>query len=128
MKSSIPLKFNYEFTRVYRRGKYLSERHVVLHYLNRAAKINRVGVTTSKNIGGSVRRNRMRRLLRESYRLNEPYMKKGYDIILLGRGGAPDLTFSEVSREVVHMMRKAGILPPETPGSSNLEETRGEAE
>lgn len=110
MKFSVPLKFNYEFSRIYRRGKYISGRYVVLHYISHSRQINRIGVTTSKNIGGSVQRNRMRRLLRESYRLNEPNIKKGYDIILLGRGGAPLMTYSQANKEVLHLLRKAGIL------------------
>ncbi len=110
MKFSTPLKFNYEFTRIYRRGKYISGRYVVLHYISRPGQINRIGVTTSKSIGGSVQRNRMRRLLRESYRLNEESLRKGYDIILLGRGGVPRITYSQVNKEVLHAMKKAGIL------------------
>ncbi len=110
MKFSVPLKFNYEFSRIYRRGKYISNRHVVLHYISHTAEINRIGVTTSKNIGGSVQRNRMRRLLRESYRLNESEMKKGYDIILLGRGGFPDIKYDQINNEVVRLMKKAGII------------------
>jgi len=114
MQFSVPLKLNYEFTRVYRRGKYISGRYVVLHYMSHSRKINRIGVTTSKTIGGSVQRNRMRRLLRECYRLNEPGIKKGYDIILLGRGGAPEIVYSQVNKEVLHLMRKAGILIEDT--------------
>ena len=110
MKFSVPLKFNYEFTRIYRRGKYISGRYVVLHYISHPGQTNRIGVTTSKAIGGSVQRNRMRRLLRESYRLNEANIKKGYDIILLGRGGAPRITYSQVNQEVLQAMKKAGIL------------------
>ncbi len=110
MKFSTPLKFNYEFTRIYRRGKYLSGRYVVLHYISHSRKTNRIGVTTSKTIGGSVQRNRMRRLLRECYRLNESGIKRGYDIILLGRGGAPEIVYSQVNKEVLHLMKKAGIL------------------
>jgi ribonuclease P protein component len=110
MKFSAPLKFNYEFARIYRRGKYISGRYVVLHYISRPGQTNRIGVTTSKTIGGSVQRNRMRRLLRESYRLNEANIKRGYDIILLGRGGAPRITYDQVNREVLQTMKKAGIL------------------
>ena len=110
MKFSVPLKFNYEFARIYRRGKYISGRYVVLHYISHSGGTNRVGVTTSRTIGGSVQRNRMRRLLRESYRLNEPNIRKGYDIILLGRGGAPRITYAQVNKEVLHIMKKAGIL------------------
>lgn len=110
MKFSVPLKFNYEFSRIYRRGKYLSGRLVVLHYVSHSRNCNRIGVTTSKNIGGSVQRNRMRRLLRESYRLNEPRIKKGFDLILLGRGGNPKVTYAQVNRELLHLLGKAGIL------------------
>lgn len=110
MKFSTPLKFNYEFTRIYRRGKYIAGRYVVLHYISHPGQTNRIGVTTSKTIGGSVQRNRMRRLLRESYRLNEANIKRGYDIILLGRGGAPRITYAQVNREVLQTMKKAGIL------------------
>lgn len=110
MKFSTPLKFNYEFSRVYRRGKYLSDRHVVLHYVVTSRPLNRIGVTTSKNIGGSIQRNRMRRLLRESYRLSEQNFKKGYDIILLGRMLTKDVNYNVISKEVRRLMKKAGIL------------------
>ncbi|MHB1484558.1 MAG: ribonuclease P protein component [Saccharofermentanales bacterium] len=110
MKYSVPLKSNYEFSRIYKRGRYISGRHVVLHFMKHTKGLNRIGLTTSKNIGGSVKRNRMRRLLRESYRLNECNVKKGYDIILLGRGGFPDLTYAQVSKEILFLMKKAEIL------------------
>jgi len=110
MKFSVPLKLNYEFSRVYRRGKYQAGHIVVLHYIKSSKEINRLGVTTSKNIGGSVERNRMRRLLRESYRLNEHNFKKGYDIILLGRKGNDEITFAQIEKEVLRLTKKAGLF------------------
>lgn len=110
MKFSVPLKSNHEFSRVYKHGRYISGRHVVLHFMKHTKGVNRIGLTTSRNIGGSVSRNRMRRLLRESYRLNEHNIKKGYDIILLGRGGSTDLTYAQVSKEILFLMKKADIM------------------
>ena len=47
--------------------------------------INRIGIATGKKFGNSVQRNRMKRMIRESYRLSESCMAKGFDIIFMAR-------------------------------------------
>jgi len=109
VKLTQPLRMNYEFARVYHKGRYLSGRYAVLHYLRRPGRVNRLGVTASRKIKGSVRRNRIKRLLRESYRLTEDQLAAGYDLILVGRETADKPDYQAVSRDVRRLLQKSGI-------------------
>lgn len=103
------IRFNYEFSRIYRKGSYLPGKYVVLHFIPAKRPYNRIGITTGKKVKGSISRNRMRRLLRETYRLREPSLKKGYDIILLGRENPEDIKRDRIDKDVVYLFKKAGI-------------------
>ena len=81
----------------------------MIHYLRRPGRPNRLGVTASRKIKGSVRRNRMKRLLRESYRLLEDQLFEGYDLVLVARDGKDLPDYHIVSREVSHLLQKAGL-------------------
>lgn len=109
MKQTQPLRMNYEFSRVYNKGRFLAGRHVVLHYLRRPGNTNRLGVTASRKIKGSVRRNRIKRLLRESYRLMEDRLMPGYDLILVGRDTADQPDYCVISQEVSNLLQRSGI-------------------
>ena len=110
MRKTQALRMNYEFSRVYRHGRFISEPHVVLHYLKRNATINRLGITASRKVNSSVRRNRLKRLLRESYRMLEEDLKQGFDVILVARHTADEPNLQLVYPEVVRLMRRAGLL------------------
>lgn len=111
MKHTTPLRFNYEFSRVYKRGRYLTGNFVVVHFLKRKGQIdkNRLGVTVSRNVSGSVRRNRLKRLIRESYRLMEDELATGYDLIITGRQKDEPPTFAQMDRELGRILRRAGL-------------------
>lgn len=111
MKHTTPLRFNYEFSRVYKRGRYLTGNFVVVHFLKRKGQCgkNRLGVTVSRNVSGSVRRNRIKRLIRESYRLMEDELSTGYDLIITGRQKDVPPTFVQLDRELGKILRRAGI-------------------
>jgi len=120
MKSE-PLQLNYEFSRVYKRGQRFYGKYVLLHIFKRDSRvykgrvripddINRIGVTASKKVRTAVLRNRMRRLLRESYRTHEPFIKTGYDMILMIRDPEAVPTFSLLHEDIKHLLRKAGVM------------------
>ncbi len=125
MKSSQPLRFNYEFSRVYKRGKILSGKYIVVHYFKRPRGIchnitpipphmNRIGFSGNRRIKGAVKRNRSRRLLRESYRLLEKNLPVGYDFIIMMRYADPLPAFAEVDEEMKRLFGRftqAGIQP-----------------
>ena len=112
MKFTVPLRFNHEFGRVYKRGRYIPGKHCVLHYMKNRREINRLGITTGRKVKGSVRRNRIRRLMREAYRLNEESVMCGYDIVLLGRDATEDLSYDIMESDIVAHLKKAGIWKP----------------
>ena len=115
MKKPQPLRLNYEFLRVYRKGRHLSSQHVVLHYLKRRASENRLGVTTTRKVTGSVQRNRIKRLLRESYRQIAPDLREGYDLILVGKPVQAWPALKTIGPEVTSLVKKAGLFKPVQP-------------
>lgn len=109
MKKTQPLRLNYEFSRVYSKGRFIAGRYVVLHYLRRPGRANRLGVTASRKIKGSVHRNRMKRLLRESYRQLDMHLQPGYDMILVGRETEDRPDCGIIRQDVERLLRRAGI-------------------
>lgn len=98
MKRATTLKENYEFRRVYNKGKSgVSPFLVVYARPNRGAR-NRLGVTVSAKLGHAVVRNRVRRRLREIFRLAQPELKKGYDVVLVARGRAVKAPYRELEQ------------------------------
>ena len=110
MRFTMTLKFNYEFARVYHKGKYATNRYVVVHYMKKRAPGNRLGVSCSRKVKGSVRRNRMKRLLRESYRMLESRLERGYDLVLIARDWSDDPRCGTVAVDLEKTLRRVGIL------------------
>ncbi len=87
MKQTISLNKNELFLQVYRKGKRSYHPNYTLHCLPNGLSVNRLGIKAGKKLAGAVRRNRVRRLLKESYRLLEPELKTGYDLVFAAKDG-----------------------------------------
>ena len=98
MKRTTTLKKNYEFRRVYNKGKSRVTPLLVVYARPNRGKRNRLGVTVGTKLGKAVVRNRVRRRLREIYRLSQPEMKQGYDIVLVARTRAVAASYADLSR------------------------------
>jgi len=121
LKITEPLRLNYEFARVYKRGLFTSGRCLVLHAFPRTSYIrrgrtpvppdvNRLGVTSSRKIRGAVKRNLVKRLLLENYRQIEPELRGGYDLILMMKPLDPLPDYFQVKREMRSLFKRAGLL------------------
>lgn len=112
MKKTEAIKLNKEFKSLYYRGGCQVSKRVVLYFRkNKNNKdINRLGLTVSKKIGNAVMRNKVRRRLKEIYRLNEDRLLSGYDIVLVARGTSADSTYEDLEKDMNFIFRKSGIL------------------
>ncbi len=109
MKFSSSLKLNHIFRRLYATSGFANGYLILYARRNRTAT-NRVGVTVGKKLGHAVVRNRVRRRLREVYRLNEDKFLPGWDIVVVARHRCIDAPFSKLTHAYLSMAEKAGIL------------------
>lgn len=110
MKSYYTVKKNSDFRRMYSRGKSAVLPEMVVYCRKNRLDRNRTGFTVSARIGNAVTRNRIRRRLREIYRLNSERLKTGYDIILVARSRAASEEFSKLERGFLDGCEKLGLL------------------
>ena len=109
MKFSCSLKLNHIFRRLYATNGYANGYLVFYCRPNRTAT-NRVGITASKKLGHAVVRNRVRRRLREVYRLNEELFAPGWDIVVVARSRCIDADFGKLTHAFLSLAQKAGVL------------------
>ena len=113
MKFSSSLKLNHIFRKLYH-TKGVADGFLVLYARKNRTGTNRVGITVSKKLGKANVRNRIRRRLREAYRLNEEKFQPGWDIVVVGRSRALDGNFADICKCYLSLAKKAGILLDET--------------
>ena len=110
MKRAVTLKENHEFRRLYQKGASAVDRCMVVYCRKNKLGRNRYGFTVSVKLGGAVVRNRARRRLREVYRLHNPELKQGYDIILVARTRTVKVSWQELNDTFVKLCRKLELL------------------
>jgi ribonuclease P protein component len=98
------------FGRIYRRAKSDVSPWIAVYYMKNRSGQNRLGITTSKKLGGAVERNRARRIIKEAYRLTEPGIKAGFDIVIVARKKAVYANMWEVKRSLEGILEKFSLL------------------
>ena len=104
------LKKNSDFRRLYSKGKSAVNPYMVVYCRKNGRDSNRVGYTVSVKLGHAVVRNRVRRRLREIYRLNSPALKTGWDIVIVARGRCVDARYAKMDEAFLALCGKLSLL------------------
>lgn len=103
------LRKNKDFSVIYKRGKSIGDRFVVIFYRPNGLTYNRTGFLASKKVGNSVQRNRAKRLMKESYRKMEGKLPTGYDFIIIARNTINGKKCAEVEKSLASAFRRTGV-------------------
>jgi ribonuclease P protein component len=103
-----------EFERVYRQGRSVANRHLVLYtFPNASTERPRLGLSVSRKVGGAVERNRVKRLLREAFAQAEDDLLSGQDVVVVARPPAGELAEREglagMDASLAELIAKAGL-------------------
>lgn len=110
MKFTDTLKQNYEFHRLYSKGRSAVTPCLVVYARQSRKKRNRIGFTVSTKLGHAVVRNRVRRRLREIYRLHEAEFVPGTELVIVARTRAAGADYALLERNLLSACGKLGIL------------------
>lgn len=103
MKYSESLKKRTDFGLVYREGKSLANKYLVMYIRENELNKNRLGISVSKKVGNSVVRHRLKRLIKESYRLQEERFRCGIDIVIIARNSAKGKNYYDIESALIHL-------------------------
>ncbi|WP_090554570.1 ribonuclease P protein component [Natronincola ferrireducens] len=110
MKTANRLRKNEDFRKVYRQANSMANKLLILYIRKNDLEYTRAGFTVSKKVGKSVVRSKVKRKMRESYRLNDNKFIKGYDLVFIAREGCKEASFQEIESALLHLMRKKKLL------------------
>ena len=110
MKETSSIKENREFRRIYAKGKSCVSPYLVVYCRKNRREHNRLGITVGVKLGHAVVRNRVRRRLREIFRLNQQKLLKGYDIIIVARVRSVGAEYRELEQAFLHSCGKLSLL------------------
>lgn len=113
MKFTVTLNQNHAFRRLYSKGKSAATPYLVVYCRKSKRDQNRVGFTVSNKIGKAVVRNRIRRRLREIYRLNEERICRGTELVVVARGASRGADYAQLQRAFLGACARLELLVKE---------------
>ncbi len=113
MQKTLSLKQSTDFQKILKHGKWINGEYLCVYFLCYSqCENNFLGIAVGKKGLNSVQRNRIKRLIREAYRLKEKEMKVGYQIVILWRNKNQFemATFQNIYDDLENCLLKSGML------------------
>ena len=110
MDPAVTVKENYEFRRIYRKGKSAVSPQLVIYCQRNRRGHSRLGVSVSTKLGCAVVRNRVLRRFRYINRLNKAKMLPGYDLIVVARVRAVETDYQKLDRTYLRLLEQLDLL------------------
>jgi len=95
-----------DYVTVYQQGVRSNSEHFTIIARKNQVGSSRLGITVSKKVGNAVQRNRIKRLVREFFRLNRLRLSTPQDIVIIAKKDMPPLTYQDVCRELERRLIK----------------------
>lgn len=100
-----------QFAECYRQGRKWVGKYMVLFLREGEGASLRLGVVSSRKVGGAVQRNLARRRLREAYRKNRQDFCGEVDVVLVARRAIGEARADDVEAELLRLAGRAGLVP-----------------
>lgn len=112
MLNTDTLKKNYEFKNVLTKGKYYNGNYIDIYIKKNNKNFNYIGIAVNVKAGKAVKRNKIKRLIRENYRLLEDKISVGYDIIFLWKKNKniSEANFFNIKYDIIKTLNKSNLL------------------
>ena len=110
MKNTVSIKQNHVFRRLYSKGKSAVSPCLAVYCRKNRGGGNRLGLTVGSKLGKAVVRNKIRRRLREAYRIHEDQFRPGVDLVVVARVRAAHVPYHELERSLLRTAGRLGIL------------------
>jgi len=110
MQKCFRLTNSKSFDIIYKKGKGVSEESMTLITLASKYSNIKAGFVAGKKVGKSVTRNRVKRRMKEAFRLMLPRISRGYSYILVAKALAATLNYHEIASVIERLLSAAGKL------------------
>lgn len=115
------LRRNGDFRYVFGRGSSVANRYYVLYVVKKTrTQTLRVGFSVSKKVGNAVVRNRVKRVLREVMRLQIVHIEYGFDLVIIARKQAVELSYAQANKELCKLLTKAKLFRVTTSSKDSI--------
>lgn len=113
MKKTKMMKKNYEFRNALSKGKYYSGIYIE-SFIRKNCKeyVNFLGIAVGVKTGKAVKRNHIKRLIRENYQQYEDFLQTGYNIVVLWKKKADikEATYQNIKKDMKDIFKKSKLI------------------
>lgn len=106
---------------MFQNGKNAANRQFVVYSIDKQQEHFRVGISVGKKIGNAVTRNSVKRKIRQSIYELENYLRNDRDFIIIARKPVAGMSFFEIKKSLIHVLRLADMFHTEPPKVENIQ-------
>jgi ribonuclease P protein component len=112
-KKIASLKRKEDFLEVYHNSLFYVGKFMVLYSKNNHVHTHRLGIVISKKVGNSVKRNKIRRIIKEVFKDYENHFKQFNDFVIVGRKSDVFPDYNQIKKEMKYLLKKLELITVE---------------